>query len=66
MTKPTPQQPATEPSNTRPLLWGVLVLSAGGNAVTSALGLNVAVSIVFGVVTLAAGIALIANYRKHR
>ncbi|WP_370939958.1 hypothetical protein [Amycolatopsis sp. cg13] len=51
---------------TRPLLWGVLVLSAAANAVTSALGVNLLLSTIFGVVTLAAGIALIANYRTHR
>lgn len=48
------------------MLWGVLVLSAAANAITSALGVNLLLSTVFGVVTLAAGVALIANYRTRR
>lgn len=60
MTKSPPRE------STRPLLWGMLVLSAAANAVTSALGVNLLLSTVFGVVTLAAGIALIANYRTRR
>ncbi|WP_406641604.1 hypothetical protein [Amycolatopsis sp. WGS_07] len=58
------KSPARE--GARPLLWGVLVLSAAANAVTSALGVNLVLSTVFGVVTLAAGIALVANYRSRR
>ncbi|MCG3757230.1 hypothetical protein [Amycolatopsis sp. Poz14] len=50
----------------RALLWGVLVLSAAANAITSALGVNLVLSTVFGVVTLASGIALVANYHTHR
>ncbi|MGW7532371.1 hypothetical protein [Amycolatopsis sp. NPDC054798] len=60
MTKSPPRAGA------RALLWGVLVLSAAANAITSALGVNLLLSTVFGVVTLAAGVALIANYRTRR
>jgi Flp pilus assembly protein TadB len=47
-------------------LWILLVLGAVCNAVTSMLGLNVFISIGFGLVTLASGVALVVRYRRGR
>ena len=51
----------TEKKNTtlRPLLWGLLVLSAAGNAGTSFGGTSPALHIAFGVVTVACALALV-------
>ncbi|HKN54233.1 MAG TPA: hypothetical protein VJX66_17160 [Amycolatopsis sp.] len=53
-------------STARSLLWMALVISAVCNATTSATGMNVIVSIGFGLLTLASGVALVAHYRRHR
>ncbi|MEU8705055.1 hypothetical protein [Streptomyces sp. NPDC048565] len=51
----------------RPVLWLLLVISAVCNAVTSMMGgVAVAVSIAFGLATLACGIALVADHRRAR
>lgn len=42
-------------------LWLVLVISAIANAATSAMGLNVFLSVGAGVVTLACGVALVVR-----
>lgn len=52
--------------NVRSLLWVVLVISTVANGTTSTLGMNVFISIAFGLVTLATGVALVANYRRNR
>ena len=46
------------------LLWVVLTITAIGNATTSAMGVNPVISVTFGVVTLACGVALVAQYRR--
>jgi len=48
------------------LLWVVLTITLVCNATTSAMGLNPIISVSFGVVTLACGVALIAQYRRNR
>lgn len=50
----------------RSLLWAALVITAVCNATTSAVGMNVAISIGFGLLTLAFGVALVTHYRRHR
>ena len=50
----------------RSLLWAALVITAVCNATTSAVGMNVLVSIAFGLLTLASGVALVAHYRRRR
>jgi hypothetical protein len=50
----------------RPVLWLVLVLSAAGNAGASFGGVNVALHIAFGVVTLLCAVALIAHHVRGR
>ncbi|MFC9257130.1 hypothetical protein [Amycolatopsis thailandensis] len=52
-------------SHGRALLWSVLVVSAVANAATSAAGLSVFISVTFGLLTLACGIALFAGRRKN-
>jgi hypothetical protein len=48
------------------LLWTVLVLALVANGTASVLGLNVFISVGFGLVTLASGVALVAHYRRRR
>ena len=48
------------------LLWVVLTITAVANATTSAMGLNPAVSVTFGAVTLACGVGLVVRYRRNR
>lgn len=48
------------------LLWVVLTITAIANATTSAMGLNPFISVSFGVVTFACGVALVVQYRRNR
>ncbi len=50
----------------RPLLWVVLALSGAANVVTSSLSVNVFISVAFGLLTLASGIALAVDHYRHR
>jgi hypothetical protein len=50
----------------RPLLWFVLALGAAGNVVTQSLDVNILISVAFGVLTLACGIALAVDHYRHR
>jgi hypothetical protein len=61
-----PQHPTTTSARARTLLWVAVVISAICNATTSVLGVNVIVSIAFGLLTLGFGVALVANYRRNR
>lgn len=49
----------------RPVLWLLLIISVSANAVTSSLG-HMAVSIVFGVVTLAIATTLAVHHYRTR
>ncbi|MGP3933167.1 hypothetical protein [Nonomuraea sp. KM88] len=51
---------------TRPVLWVLLGVSAVCNMVTSTIGINPLIGIGFGLLTLALGAGLIAQYRKER
>ncbi|TDC97908.1 hypothetical protein E1292_36150 [Nonomuraea deserti] len=51
---------------TLPVLWSLLGVSAVCNMVTSTIGVNPLVGIGFGLLTLALGGGLIAQYRKDR
>jgi hypothetical protein len=51
----------------RPLLWLLLVISGAANVVTKSMDISVFVSIGFGLVTLACGVALaVDHYRRRR
>lgn len=50
----------------RSLLWILLTITAVANATTSTMGMNPVISISFGLVTLATGAGLVANYRRNR
>ncbi|WP_434443942.1 hypothetical protein [Lentzea sp. E54] len=50
----------------RALLWVALVISAVANAATSVAGLNLYISISFGVLTLFFGAALLLGRRERR
>jgi hypothetical protein len=63
MTNATPTRQSTA---VRSLLWVLLTITAVANATTSAMGMNPVISISFGLVTLAAGVGLVANYRRNR
>ena len=59
--------PARTPGRLRPALWGLLIVSALANAISSGIGLHPAVGIAFGVLTLGSAAALIAgHYRRRR
>ncbi|HWD04830.1 MAG TPA: hypothetical protein VG674_20510 [Amycolatopsis sp.] len=47
------------------LLASAVAVSAAANVVTSALGLNVFVSVAFGLLTLALGTALVVRHRRN-
>jgi hypothetical protein len=64
--EPTMTDTSRGTQNVRSLLWVVLVISTAANGTTSTLGMNVFISIAFGLVTLATGVALVANYRRNR
>jgi hypothetical protein len=49
----------------RSLLWVVLVVTLVANGTTSVMGLSPFISVGFGVVTLASGVALVAHYRRR-
>ncbi|MEU7476255.1 hypothetical protein AB0A63_09745 [Lentzea sp. NPDC042327] len=54
----------TNNSATRALLWTALVFFLIGNVGSQVLGLGIAVTIAFGVLTLLAGAALVAGRRR--
>jgi hypothetical protein len=49
----------------RPALWLVLVLSLAANAITSTIGAT-AISVVFGLITLACATALVLHHYRNR
>ena len=51
-------------TTTRPLLWTAVAIFAACNAAGSVFGFGLAVNIVFGVLTLLSGAALVAHYRR--
>jgi hypothetical protein len=63
MTNATPTRQST---TVRSLLWVLLTITAVANATTSTMGMNPVISISFGLVTLATGVGLVANYRRNR
>ena len=50
----------------RPALWLLLIVSAAANAVSSILGLHLAVGIGFGLVTLGCIAALVSHHYRAR
>ncbi|MEW2359206.1 hypothetical protein [Spirillospora sp. NPDC029432] len=50
----------------RTVLWGVLLVGVVGNVVVSSAGLNVLGNVVFGLITLASGAALIVQHYRNR
>jgi hypothetical protein len=50
----------------RPALWIVLILSATANGTLSGLDANPAVSIGFGLITLACAVSLAVHHYRHR
>jgi hypothetical protein len=50
----------------RPVLWVLLAISAVLNVVTSAMGTQVIVGIVFGLLTLSFAVALVVHHYRRR
>lgn len=54
------------PTRNQALLATILVVSVAANVATQAFGLSLYISAVFGLIAVASGITLFANYRKNR
>ena len=62
----THHRPEARSGSLRPILWLLLVICAAVNAVTSTAGINMVISIGFGLATLACATALIVQHYRHR
>jgi hypothetical protein len=63
---PAPRHADPRAGLLRPALWLLLIVSAGANAVSSAIGLPVLIGIGFGLVTVACIATLVIHHYRHR
>lgn len=66
-TQSNPQIPSSAgPSRLRPVLWLVLVVSGAANIITVPLEVHIVLDSALGLITVAAGVALIVDHYRHR
>lgn len=66
-TQSNPQIPSpASSSRLRPVLWLVLVVSGAANIITVPLEVDIVLDSALGLITVAAGVALVVDHYRHR